>query len=230
LFPFQLFNCSRSFAGPLASPLPLALAGCCYNNIAQHPAGALARNHWSTARKTSQLAVTQPLVLGRPAGPQSPGRQHREDWPACSQSAAEASLLQPELSDAPCLRNTALFRAHKTSPVTAYSACLPACSSVYSVNRKTFVVVYMAVPLSIDIPQVKETMYGFDVMYGNRSSKNMQLLLRYFYTECKLTWWPCVNVFSFQFDGDNYRTTGAGHVKPAMEIDHNIYIIRETCL
>jgi hypothetical protein len=102
-----------------------------------------------TSRQQHNSESTPPAIVS--TGPaQLPGRQHREDRPACCQPAAKASLLWPEfrqnLSDTLpykygpfqepqsltgyctlCLRNTAL--SHRL-PHT-----LPACPSVYSVNR-----------------------------------------------------------------------------------------------
>jgi hypothetical protein len=48
---YQANNCSRSFTGPPASPLSLALASHCYKSITRHPAGTPAHNHRATTRR-----------------------------------------------------------------------------------------------------------------------------------------------------------------------------------
>jgi hypothetical protein len=107
----QASHCSRSFTGPPASPLSLALASCCYSSIAQHPTGTPARNHRATARKTSQLAVTWLL---KPA--------------CCGRSFTGIYLTHPALEIRFFLGPT---KPHRLP----LSLSLPACSSVYSINR-----------------------------------------------------------------------------------------------
>jgi hypothetical protein len=107
---------------------------------------ALAQQHRlaTNAEKTSRLAVAQLPMQRRPASSWSP--------------ATETSLMRPEihrhLSDTPCVRNTALFRAHDTSPVTAHTACR---SSVYSINRNRLC--YSVMWLSLRAPTSHSTLF-----------------------------------------------------------------------
>jgi hypothetical protein len=61
-------------------------------------------------------------------------------------------------------------------------------------------------------------------MYGNRSSKNMQLLFRYFLAgyEKNMTSVRNSRTVSFQFNSNNYRAIWARNIKFRMKINVNI--------